>query len=49
MLVTAYSIYLIFEAAAFRILGETTEWALNFIFLPVERNTKFHPYHGHLS
>lgn len=33
MLVAAYNVCLIFEAAAFRTLRETTEWALSFILL----------------
>ena len=38
MVVTAYSIYLTFEAAAFRTLGETTErMGIRFVLQPVEK------------
>lgn len=44
MLITACSFYLIFEAVAFGILGVTTEWALSFILLPIEKKC-FHPHY----
>lgn len=38
MVVTAYSIYLTFEATAFRTLGETTErMGIRFVLLPIEK------------
>lgn len=49
MLVTACSV-LTFEAAAFRTLGVTTEWALSFLLLPIGKQylIKFYPSYSHL-